>query len=75
MTQSSEDVMSDHFYLTLPSDTSAAYYPNSTIAHYVTKLPERIHLDGDYKVGLSEIVCPHSWYNVDKKDENTGSVH
>ncbi len=61
--------MSDHFYLTLPLDSSAAYYPNNTIARYVTKLPERIHLGGDYEVGLSEIVYPHSWYNVDNKDK------
>ena len=48
--------MSDHFYLTLPSDASATYYPDNTIARYVVKLPERIRLDGNYEVGLSEIV-------------------
>jgi hypothetical protein len=58
--------MSDHFYLTLPSDTSAAFYPN-TIARYVTKLTNssRRRLRGR----LSEIVYPHSWYNVDNKKE------
>jgi hypothetical protein len=61
--------MSDHFYLTLPSDSSVAYYPENTIARYVTKLPERIRLDGDYEVGLSEIAYPHTWYNVDNEDE------
>ncbi len=50
--------MSDHFYLTLPSNV---------IARYVTKLPERIRLDTDYEVGLSELVYPHSWY-VDNKN-------
>ena len=59
--------MTDHFYLTLPSDSSAAYYPNNAIARYVTKLPERIRLDGDYEVGLSEFVYPHTWYNVDNR--------
>lgn len=61
--------MTNHFYLTLPSDSSATYYPNNTIARYVTKLPERIRLDGDYEVGLSEFVYPHTWYNVDNKNE------
>lgn len=59
----------DHFYLTLPSDSSAAYYPNNTSARYVTKLPERIRLDGNYEVGLCDLVYPHTWYNVDNKDE------
>ena len=48
--------MSDHFYLTLPSDASATYYPHNTFASYVPKLPGRIRLDGYYEVGLSEIV-------------------
>ena len=61
--------MSDHFYLTLPSDASATYYPDNTIARYVVKLPERIRLDGNYEVGLSEIVYSHSWYNFDNRDE------
>ena len=59
--------MTDHFYLTLPSDSSAACYPNNTIARYVTKLPERIRLEGDYEVGLSDFVYPHTWYNVDNR--------
>jgi hypothetical protein len=33
-------------------------------------LPERIRLEGDYDVGLSELVCPHTWYNVDNRDKN-----
>lgn len=62
--------MTDHFYLTLPSDSSAVYYPSNSVAHYVTKLPERIRFeDGDYEVGLSEIVYPHTWYNVDNRNE------
>jgi hypothetical protein len=35
----------------------------------VTTLPERIRLDGEYEVGLSEIVYPHTWYNVDNRHE------
>ena len=53
--------MSGHFYLTLPSAPD--------VARYVTKLPQSIRLDGDYEVGLSEIVYPHTWNNVDNKQE------
>lgn len=48
-----------NFYLTLPAPT----------ASYVTKLPERIHLDDQYEVGLSELVYPYTWYNVDNRYE------
>jgi hypothetical protein len=61
--------MSDQFYLTLPSDSSTAYYPENTIATYATKLPERIGLDGQYEVGLCELVYPHTWFNVDNGGE------
>ena len=39
-------------------------YPDNTLAHYVTKLPQRIELDGQWEVGLVEIQYPHSWYNI-----------
>jgi hypothetical protein len=68
-TRSSEDVLNDHFYLTLPSDAYARFYPDNSIARYVVKLPERIRLDGNYVVGLFEIIYSHSWYNFDNRDE------
>ena len=52
--------MNSHFYVTLPSDSSAGYYPNNTVARFVTKLPERIRIEGDYEMGLAEIIYPHS---------------
>jgi hypothetical protein len=52
----------------LPSDSSASSYPNNTVARFVTKLPERIRLEGDYEIALAEINYPHSWYNVDNTD-------
>lgn len=55
----------NHFYLTLPSDSSFKSYPDNTVARFVTKLPDRVRLDGDYEVGLSELIYPHSWFNVD----------
>jgi hypothetical protein len=49
-----------HFYITLPSDSSADYYPDNTIARFVIKLPERIRLEGEYAVDLAEIIYPHT---------------
>jgi hypothetical protein len=38
-------------------------------ARYVTKLSERIHFDGHYEVGLSELAYSHTWNNVDNRLE------
>jgi hypothetical protein len=58
-----------HFYVTLPSDSSANYFPNNTVVRFITKLPERIRLEGEYEMALAEIIYPHTWYNVDNQDE------
>ena len=39
-------------------------YPNNTLAQYVTNLPRRISLSGEWECGLTEINYPHYWYNV-----------
>jgi len=56
--------MSHQFYITLPSDSSMKYYPDNTVAKFVTKLPEPIKLEGEYEVGLAEIIYPYTWYNI-----------
>ena len=55
--------MSD-FYLVLPSNSSMGIHPNNTLAQYITNLPRRISLRGDWECGLTEIHYPHDWYNV-----------
>jgi hypothetical protein len=40
------------------------YYPDNTVAKYTIKLANRIELDGDWEVGLAEIIYPNSWYNM-----------
>ena len=55
----------NHFHVTLPSDASLDCFPQNTVAHFTTKLSQTIRLEGDYEVGLAEIIYPHSWYNVD----------
>ena len=53
------------FYLTLPSNSSAAFFPDNTLTHYFTKLPHAIDLKGgEWEVGLVEIQYPHTWYNI-----------
>jgi hypothetical protein len=61
-------IMNDHFFVTLPSDSSAKYYPDNTVARFVTKLSETIRLQGQYEMALVEIIYPHNCYNV--SDEN-----
>lgn len=51
----------DHFYLTLPS--------GGANSRYVVNLPERIRLNDDYEMSISEIIYPHTWYNVDNDDK------
>src|SRR5437870_5679796 len=54
----------DEFYITLPSNV-ASFNSSNTIANYVTRLPQRQLLMGNWVVGLSEISYPYSWMNVD----------
>jgi hypothetical protein len=49
--------MSD-FYVTLLSDSSGKFFPDNTIAHFRTKLAQRISAGDDWKVGLAEIYFP-----------------
>ena len=52
------------FYITLPSNSSMKYFPNNTLTHFTTQLPQPIQLKGEWEVGLVEIQYPRSWYNV-----------
>lgn len=52
------------FYVTLASDSSLQFFPANKISHFITQLPAPINLNGEWEVGLSEIIYPHSWYNV-----------
>ena len=56
--------MASEFYLVLTSNSSMVTHPNNTLAQYITNLPRRISLSGDWECGLTEIHYPHDWYNV-----------
>lgn len=59
----------NQFYLTLPSDASLDVYPNNTVANFTTKLANTVVLDGQYEVGLSEIIFPTDYYNIDNRQK------
>ena len=52
--------------MTLPSSSSMNYEPNNTMAQFVTKLTEVIELEGNWEVGLMEILLPSRAHNVDE---------
>ena len=56
--------MNRRFYITLPSNSSVNYYPDNTLAHYTTKLANKVELEGDWEVGLAEISFPSEVENV-----------
>jgi len=62
-----------HFYLTLPSNSSSNYYEN-TLASFTTRLHSSISLGGEWEVGLSEIIFPHSWLTLGR-DDATFKLH
>ena len=54
----------DNFYMHLPSNSSENYFPHNTISRYTTKLPQTIEFDGQWEVGLAEIMIPLYFDNV-----------
>jgi hypothetical protein len=50
------------FYITLPSDASMHLFQNNLIGKYTTRLFNPIDLDGEWDVGLAEIIYPISWH-------------
>ena len=57
-----------HFYLTLPSNSSATYYDDNTLTRFTTKLLSSISLSGDWEVGLTEMIFPRTWMTLNKKE-------
>ena len=40
------------------------YYPENTLARFTTPLHNAVALQGDWEVGLAEIIFPKTWMNV-----------
>lgn len=51
----------DQFYLTLPSNSSMDYYPQNTVANYITHLSRPVQLSGAWEVSLVELHYPCSF--------------
>ena len=61
---------SDGFHLTLPSDGSMETFPDNTLAHFKTLLPQTLDLsEGEWEVGLTEMMFPNNLENIDDVTE------
>ena len=58
-------LFSSNMFLTLPSNSSMDVYPENKLSDYVVHLPKEINLTRSWELGLSEIMYPNSWYNID----------
>lgn len=68
----------NHFTLVLPSNNTSS--PDNTLASFITRLPQRLYLDGSWAGGLREITFTYSYFNVTKEhnlylDAFRGSEH
>ena len=66
--------MESEFYVTLPSNSSMEYFPDNKTSNFVTKLSRTLQLDGDWEVGLAEIDCRHTWYNI-REGKNSVEIY
>lgn len=62
--------MEDDFYMVLLSNSSTRYFPENKSTHFVTRLPRRVELTGQWVVSLIDIHVPLNLQNVstDEKD-------
>lgn len=60
----------NNFYVTLPSNSSHVYFPKNTHSSFRTKLSSPLTLNGNWDVGLSEIVIPRNWFNVNEHNNS-----
>jgi hypothetical protein len=63
--------MATQFYLTLPSNSSIAYFQNNTVANFRVKLAETIVLTGQWEVALTELHYPHTWSTLKRGVQQT----
>ena len=57
--------MSTQFYITLPSNSLSS----NSAAEFITSLPVNINLDGEWEVGLSEIIYGNTWFNITSNND------
>ena len=67
------------FFMTLPCDSSRSIFPENRVGKFTTQLAREVVLEGEYEVGLSEIVIPYARRMVSVQQtiaysENDGEV-
>ena len=60
--------MEKDFYLCLPSNSSLSNFPQNNAGHFFTSLPKSINIEGEFEIGLSEIIFSNSYYNINEKE-------
>src|SRR5271156_1449696 len=55
-----------HWYITLPSNSSHAYFPNNTMTAFTTRLQSTCSLNGDWEAALVDMTFPKTWYTIGK---------
>ena len=63
--------MATQFYLTLPSNSSMAYFQNNTVANFRVKLAETIVLPDQCEVASTELYYPHTWSTLKRGVQQT----
>lgn len=56
--------MREQFYVSLPSDSSSAHFPDNTTTRFRTKLPRYVELAGEWSVALTELQYPLTFAHV-----------
>lgn len=54
----------DDFYVTVRSMDSLDYFPNNTASDFNVRLPYKLMLEGNWKVGVNEIWITKHWFNL-----------
>ncbi len=54
----------NEFQVVLPSNASYDYFKDNKPAHYKTKLPIPIQLEGEWEVAIIDLQYTHSWNNL-----------
>ncbi len=73
----------DSFYVTLPSNSSMATYPDNALSHYSVNLPSALSFMGEWEVCLAEITYTRRWLIIVEghnhiycdAEETEGGVH
>ena len=56
------------FYITLPSESSIKLFPDNNPSEYTVRLPQWVHLNGHWEIGLHSIAYT-SWNIIQPLDE------